>query len=44
MAEGDFIRGLPGLIDRSGAWFQTNFDPANILPLAQFGRASTATP
>ncbi len=37
MAEGDFIRGLPGLIDRVGSAVQTNFDPANILPLAQFG-------
>ena len=37
MAEGDFIRGLPGLIDRVGSVVQTNFDPANILPLAQFG-------
>ena len=37
MAEGDFLRGLPGLIDRVGNVVQTNFDPANILPLAQFG-------
>lgn len=37
MAEGDFLRGLPGLIDRVGSVVQTNFDPANILPLAQFG-------
>jgi LCP family protein required for cell wall assembly len=37
MSEGDFIRGLPGLIDRVGSVVQTNFDPANILPLAQFG-------
>jgi LCP family protein required for cell wall assembly len=37
MAEGDFIRGLPALIDRVGSVVQTNFDPANILPLAQFG-------
>jgi LCP family protein required for cell wall assembly len=37
IAEGDFIRGLPGLIDRVGSVVQTNFDPANILPLAQFG-------
>jgi len=37
MNEGDFIRGLPGLIDRVGSVVQTNFDPANILPLAQFG-------
>src|SRR6266852_5248027 len=37
MSEGDFIRGLPGLIDRVGSAVQTNFDPANILPLAQFG-------
>jgi LCP family protein required for cell wall assembly len=38
MAEGDFIRGLPGLVDRVGSAVQTNFDPANILPLAQFGK------
>jgi LCP family protein required for cell wall assembly len=38
MSEGDFIRGLPALIDRVGSAVQTNFDPANILPLAQFGR------
>jgi LCP family protein required for cell wall assembly len=37
MADGDFLRGLPGLIDRVGSVVQTNFDPANILPLAQFG-------
>jgi LCP family protein required for cell wall assembly len=37
MAEGDFLRGLPGLIDRVGSVVQTNFDPANIPPLAQFG-------
>ena len=36
-SEGDFLRGLPGLIDRVGSAVQTNFDPANILPLAQFG-------
>ena len=37
MAEGDFLRGLPGLIDRVGNVVQTNFDPASIPPLAQFG-------
>ena len=37
MAEGGFLRGLPGLIDRVGSVVQTNFDPANIPPLAQFG-------
>lgn len=37
MSEGDFIRGLPGLVDRVGSAVQTNFDPANIPPLAQFG-------
>jgi LCP family protein required for cell wall assembly len=37
IAEGDFLRGLPALIDRVGSVVQTNFDPANILPLAQFG-------
>ena len=29
---------LPALVDRVGSAVQTNFDPANILPLAQFGR------
>ena len=38
MSEGDFVRGLPALVDRVGSAVQTNFDPANILPLAQFGR------
>jgi LCP family protein required for cell wall assembly len=37
ISEGDFLRGLPALIDRVGSAVQTNFDPANILPLAQFG-------
>ena len=37
MTEGDFLRGLPALIDRVGSVVQTNFDPANIPPLAQFG-------
>ena len=37
MSQGDFLRGLPGLIDRVGSVVQTNFDPASILPLAQFG-------
>ncbi|MDQ2914770.1 MAG: LCP family protein [Chloroflexota bacterium] len=37
LSEGDFLRGLPGLIDRVGSAVQTNFDPANILPLARFG-------
>jgi LCP family protein required for cell wall assembly len=37
ISEGDFLRGLPGLIDRVGSAVQTNFDPANILPLARFG-------
>jgi LCP family protein required for cell wall assembly len=37
LAEGDFLRGLPGLIDRVGSLVQTNFDPANVLPLAAFG-------
>jgi LCP family protein required for cell wall assembly len=37
LAQGDFLRGLPALVDRVGSAVQTNFDPANILPLAQFG-------
>ena len=37
MNQGDFLRGLPGLIDRVGSVVQTNFDPASIVPLAQFG-------
>ena len=37
ISEGDFLRSLPALIDRVGSAVQTNFDPANILPLAQFG-------
>jgi polyisoprenyl-teichoic acid--peptidoglycan teichoic acid transferase len=37
LTEGNFLRGLPALVDRVGSAVQTNFDPANILPLAQFG-------
>ena len=37
LAEGDFLRGLPALVDRVGSAVQTNFDPANVIPLAQFG-------
>ncbi|MGH2471741.1 MAG: LCP family protein [Candidatus Limnocylindria bacterium] len=37
LTEGDFLLRLPALIDRVGSAVQTNFDPANILPLAQFG-------
>src|SRR5438128_1099758 len=37
ISEGDFLRGLPGLIDRVGSAVQTTFDPANLLPLARFG-------
>jgi len=37
ISQGDFLRGLPALIDHVGSAVQTNFDPANILPLAQFG-------
>jgi LCP family protein required for cell wall assembly len=37
LAEGDFLRGLPALVDRVGSAVQTNFDPANVLPLARFG-------
>jgi LCP family protein required for cell wall assembly len=37
LTDGDFLRGLPALIDRVGSAVQTNFDPASVLPLAQFG-------
>ena len=37
ISEGDFLRGLPGLIDHVGSAVQTNFDPANIPPLARVG-------
>jgi LCP family protein required for cell wall assembly len=37
LADGNFLRGLPALVDRVGSAVQTNFDPANVLPLAQFG-------
>src|SRR5207302_518782 len=34
---GGFLRSLPALVDRVGSTVETNFDPANIIPLAQFG-------
>ena len=37
LAEGDFLRSLPALVDRVGSAVQTNFDPANVIPLAVFG-------
>jgi LCP family protein required for cell wall assembly len=37
LTEGDLLRGLPGIIDNVGSVVQTNFDPANVLPLARFG-------
>jgi LCP family protein required for cell wall assembly len=37
LTEGDFLRGLPGLLDRVGGAVETNFDPANVLPLAWLG-------
>jgi LCP family protein required for cell wall assembly len=37
LADGDFLRSLPALVDRVGSAVQTNFDPANVLPLAQVG-------
>jgi len=37
LSEGDFLRGLPGIVDNVGSAVQTNFDPANIIPLARFG-------
>jgi LCP family protein required for cell wall assembly len=43
LSDGDFLRGLPTLVDRVGSAVQTNFDPANVLPLAQFGSGITGT-
>jgi LCP family protein required for cell wall assembly len=37
LTEGDFLRGLPALLDRVGGAVETNFDPANVLPLAWLG-------
>jgi LCP family protein required for cell wall assembly len=37
LTDGEFLGGLPRLVDRVGSAVQTNFDPANVLPLAQFG-------
>jgi LCP family protein required for cell wall assembly len=37
LVEGDFLRSLPGIVDNVGSAVQTNFDPANILPLARVG-------
>jgi len=37
LADGDFLRALPALVDRVGSAVQTNFDPANVIPLARFG-------
>ena len=37
LTEGDFLRSLPAIVDRVGSAVQTNFDPANVLPLARFG-------
>jgi LCP family protein required for cell wall assembly len=37
MSDGNLLRGLPGIIDRVGNAVQTNFDPANVVPLAIFG-------
>jgi LCP family protein required for cell wall assembly len=37
LTEGDFLRGLPGIVDRVGSAVQTNFDPAGVIPLARFG-------
>ena len=31
------LRGLPGILDHVGSAVQTNFDPANVIPLARFG-------
>jgi LCP family protein required for cell wall assembly len=37
LTEGDLLRSLPGIVDNVGSVVQTNFDPANVLPLARFG-------
>jgi len=37
IAQGDLLRQLPGIVDRVGSFVKTNFDPANVLPLARFG-------
>jgi LCP family protein required for cell wall assembly len=37
LAQGDLVRQLPGIVGRVGSFVRTNFDPANILPLARFG-------
>ena len=37
LTEGDLLRSLPAIVDRVGSAVQTNFDPANVLPLARFG-------
>ena len=37
LVEGDLFRSLPAIVDNVGSAVQTNFDPANVLPLARFG-------
>jgi LCP family protein required for cell wall assembly len=37
LTDGDFLRSLPVIVDRVGSAVQTNFDPANVIPLARFG-------
>jgi LCP family protein required for cell wall assembly len=37
LSEGDLMRSVPGMMERVGNAVQTNFDPANVLPLARFG-------
>ena len=37
LTENDMLRGLPGILDHVGSAVQTNFDPANVIPLARFG-------
>ena len=37
LVEGDLFRSLPAIVDNVGSAVQTNFDPANVLPLARVG-------
>ncbi len=36
LAEGELLRRLPGIMDSAGNLVRTNFDTANVLPLARF--------
>jgi len=37
LVDGDLFRSLPAIVDNVGSAVQTNFDPANVLPLARVG-------